>query len=155
MDRAITKALLSQYSSGLSMLHDAIAAFPEEAWAVGDRPSTTPAWLSYHALETVDFYAGKRSEGFEWGAVGGDWEDLEAAPPTRDEILAYSDRVVERVSRWLQDPDPEGWSGPDLGFTWFPDRLTRALYSLRHLEQAIGELNGMLKRRGAPPAAWR
>ena len=155
MDRAITKALLSQFSSGLSMLRDAIASFPEEAWAAGDRPSMTPAWLSYHALETVDFYAERLSEGFEWGALGGDWQDPEATPPAVSELLAYADCVTEKVTHWLENPDSERWSDSDPGFAWFPDRMTRALYSLRHLQQAVGELNGMLKRRSAPPAPWR
>ncbi len=155
MDRAITKALLSQYSSGLSMLRDAIASFSEEAWDAGDRPSTTPARLSYHALETVDFYAGELSEDFEWGALGGDWEDPEKTPPHPEVLLAYADRVAEKVTRWMENRGSERWSDSDPGFAWFPDRMTRALYSLRHLEQAVGELNGMLKRLGAPPAAWR
>ena len=155
MDRAVTKALLSQYSSGLSMLRDAIASFPEEAWTDADRPSTTPARLSYHALETVDFYAGELSEGFEWGALGGDWDDPKATPPAPSDLLAYADRVARKVTGWLEDLGPEQWVESDPGFAWFPDRMTRALYSLRHLEQAVGELNGMLKRLGAPPAAWR
>jgi hypothetical protein len=155
MDRAITRALVGQFSSGLGMLRDAIASFPEEAWTAGDRPSTTPARLSHHALETLDFYAGDRSEGFKWGALGGDWEDPKATPPAPSELLAYADRVVEKVTHWLQDTGLQRWSDSDPGFAWFPDRMTRALYSLRHLEQAVGELNGMLKRRGAPPATWR
>lgn len=154
-DDPALQALQHQFGQASAMLRSAIESFTEEAWCSGVTPSTTPARLAYHAVETVDFYAGDDAEGFPWGAVGGDWEADDAAPPRKDVVAAYLARVEEKVRGFLEEGSAEDASAPDAAFPWFPNRVTRALYSLRHLQQSVGELNQMLKQAGLRPAEWR
>ncbi|MFN2147914.1 MAG: DinB family protein [Anaerolineales bacterium] len=149
------EALADQFLRTHFRLKDTLAACPEERWREGEKPCLRPAAVALHIAQTIDLFstvkAGVQS-GDPLGSVN--WEDVDASHlPSKEKLLAYLERVEERMARFLVDSDLQAketffpWTGSTL--------LSRALYTLRHTQHHLAELSAELGQHGVNTPDWQ
>ncbi|GAB4446226.1 MAG: hypothetical protein Kow00120_16360 [Anaerolineae bacterium] len=153
----IGDALANQYARTWRELREAVEHCTDAAWKGGDHPVFIPVRLACHLVETVDYYTQDRPEGFQWGAAWGgadcEKDDL-GLLPDRAALLAYADTVRTRVDAWLRGASDDELLGENT-FRWTGDTpMERMIYTIRHSQHHIAEINEELTRRGLPPGDW-
>lgn len=151
----ISEGLAAQWDRAWMMLLDALSKFPEEEWRAERGQELSPARVAFHTVEPVDFYRGEGPAGYRL-RFPVDWEDgpseeLPSAGELADwarELRAAVDAQLRAMSdaELLSAANPYPWTGAN--------RLEHWLYGLRHLHHHLGELHGMLRRRGLPLEEW-
>lgn len=154
---SIGEALAAQWDRTWLMFLDAVAKFPDDQWRAEVPGELAPARSALHLVETVDFYRGEGPEGYAWGArFRVDWEGSPAQQlPGAGEVVVWAEElraIVDAQLRAMSDeefltaPNPYAWTGAN--------RLEHWLYGIRHFHQHLGELHGLLRRRGLPLEDW-
>jgi hypothetical protein len=146
-----------QYHAAMDMLEDVIRKCPDDLWleSAGDNAF----WqVAYHALFYTHLYLQESEDAFrpwpkhreESNFLGPlPWpphdEPKRSEPYSREDVLEYlafcRGEVVSRVEELRME-------GPS-GFEWLPfGKLELQLYSIRHMQQHVGELAVRLGERG-------
>jgi uncharacterized damage-inducible protein DinB len=153
-------AVASQYGAALEMMGNAIDASPDELWtAETEEPHFQFWYIVSHTLFWTDYYLSVDSEGFAPPAPFG-LEEMDPAgvmPPrayTKDELRGYLAHCRSKLTRSLSTTmDMEAWTRhgsarPEItvgeGF----------LYSLRHVQHHVGQLQMLLRVAGVEPPRW-
>lgn len=160
----IKEIITSQYLAALAMLRQAIATCPSELW---DSPADqNKFWhVAYHALFYTHFYLCPSENEFEpWAKTRKDYQFMGPTPwpphtrPVTDQpysradLLEYVDFCQARVTPWLAVTD---LGAAESGFHWLPfGKLELQIYSMRHLQQHIGELCDRLGERAGVEIDW-
>jgi len=144
--------IISQYHAALEMLKQSILACPETLWHRPD--DRTPFWqIAYHALFFTHVYVQESEQAFSlWPAHREEYRfESEARTPLAEpatkaivlEYLAFCQhQVVEKVSAMVLDAAS--------GFDWLPfTKFELQLYSIRHIQQHVGELMERLGTRAS------
>lgn len=152
----IARSLAEQFDRLWSSMRDALAKCPDDQWRQGDVDWLIPARLAVHAIQACDFYSGENPDSFDWNALGCSWEDSKPeALPSRDATLEYLDRVVIGVRTWLADLGDAGLLQEEKHFPWTGRLIMdRAIYSVRHAQHHLGQINAELRRRDLPRGEW-
>ncbi len=145
----LSKDIISQYLAALEMLRQAILALPETLWAGPDGQNSF-AQIAYHALFFTHLYVQESPQAFSnWSGHRDEYRfeaDVRAGPaqsPTKDVVLAYLAFCRRQVVDHISTMDLDAPSG----FDWGPStRFELQLYSMRHIQQHVGEL---MERLGA------
>ena len=157
---SITDSIASQYLASLAMLRDAVIKCPDDVW--DDRTHKNVFWhVAYHALFYTHFYLQDTQDSFTpWIKHRDQSRSLKRSPQEtaqsvdpygKDSILEYlafcEQEVAERV--------PHLDLGAPSGFSWLPfDKLELQIYTIRHLQQHIGELMERLATRIDTEVNW-
>ena len=152
----IGEVLARQYDRVWGTLRDAISQLSDEQWRASECAWLAPVRQAYHLVETAEFYGGETSKGYKFGSLGGNWEESPAAElPAQQQVLELIDRVQPRLRRWLTECSDSDFLAEETDFQWTGGtRLDRALYSLRHSQHHLGQINTELRRRGLPRGKW-
>lgn len=145
--KAIAKSLAEQFDRVWSTLRDALAHLDEEQYHSGEIAFLIPRNLTYHTVETADFYSSDcEPDGFPWGHIKADTKEL---------ALAYIEQVQAKVRQWTLQHDDEQWLSPQSICKWTGATvLDRGLYALRHTQHHTAQINAELWRRGLPRGEW-
>jgi len=140
------------------MFQDAIENIPEEHWRTGEIDYLIPSRLMLHAIESIDGYFSPR-DGFTLG-YRFNTDKWDTAPPeklpSKDQARTYLREVREKAESWLASLDDSDLLSPETEYPWTGSTLLgRALYTLAHSRQHLGEVNAELRRRGLPRVKWR
>jgi len=142
-----------QFDRVWGSLRDAISKLSDDQYRTSDSEWLAPIRLAYHIVETAEFYALKTPDE---GSPPLDWDTGPSENlPTKEELLLYLDRVQATIREWLTKCSDEIFllAEPD-----FKDcggtRLDRAIYSLRHAQHHLGQINAELRRKGLPRGGW-
>jgi hypothetical protein len=149
------EAMADQFMRALRMLRAAIEAFPADEWRKGDTPYQRPAGLVVHALDSTDGSTALNIEqSGERGIAGVDWADADASKLfSQEEALDFLDRAEEHVAQFLAEAD---LGAPEELFRWTGSTLlSRAAYSLRHLQHHLAEMCLELHRRDLEAPGWQ
>jgi hypothetical protein len=149
------EVLADQFVRVLSMLREAVKAFPATEWRKGDTPYQRPSGLALHLVESIDGYAAlKPGESVCSRRPDADWQDKDSAKlPSQDELLAYLDQVERRLAHFLANAD---LTAPEELFRWTGSTLLgRVVYSLRHTQHHLAEMCLELHRRGFQAPQWQ
>ena len=159
----VSKTVASQFHAALSMMEQTVSSCPEELWNVPGQAN--PFWrVAYHALFYVDLYMQPSEDEMTlWENARDGYQFLGPTPwppheqPQADqpyspeEILAYIEHLRSFVARTL--PTVE-LSAPS-GFHWLPfDKLELQIYSIRHLQQHVGDLSTILLTQADREIDW-
>ncbi len=153
----ITDAIRSQFLATLEMLKHAVEKCPEALWLkpIGD----AKYWhIAYHALFYLHLYLADNEGAFvAWHKHRPDYNFLgpKPYPPhdvpvigeayTKTDVLEYVQFCKEAASRKVH----EGNLMDESGFSWLPfSRFEMHIYSIRHLQQHVGELMAILGQAG-------
>lgn len=149
----VYKTVASQFHAALSMMEQTVRICPEELWDVTEQ--ATPFWrVAYHALFFVHFYLQPTEHDFvpwEKGREGYQFLGPTPWPPhtqppaeqaySQEEILAYIEFCRSQVDQIVPTIDLNAPSG----FHWLPfDKMELQIYSIRHLQQHVGDLSTLL-----------
>ena len=153
----------SQFHAALDMLRQTVERCPDSLWlATGDKPAF---WrVAYHALFFVHLYAQPDAAAFtEWDRHRLDHQQL-GPPPwapdqqprigepyTQHDVGDYIAFCRAQIDAHTASLDPLAPSG----FDWLPmNKLELQLYSIRHLQNHVGELSGRLDREANIQVDW-
>jgi hypothetical protein len=152
---SIKDSIKSQYYAALEMLQQALVQCPDALW--GDQAYKNAFWhVSYHALWYTHLYLQPSVEGFvPWAKDRGGHrfpDQMSGGQPyRRDEILEYLAFCRQQVEEHVATVDLDAPSG----FPWLPfSKLELQIYSIRHLQQHVGELSERLGARGDVEVGW-
>ena len=154
----IGETLIGQFDRVWQTLREGIEKIPEEHWRSGEIDFLVPARQGHHAIQAVEFYARPEEKGFDGTARFGVHGAKAPADklPTQKQMLEYLEEIRERVSTLLGQMSDVQMLAPKKAFPWTgPNILARAVYTLRHTQAHIGELNSELRRRGLERAEWK
>lgn len=153
---SISDSVRSQYHAALAMMDGVVAACPAAVW--DDASDQNRTWLVvYHALLYTDLYLHPTHDSYEpWEHArvelrGMGEPEAGTAPYSRAEMQAYVNLIHSRVDQIVPELD---WTA-ESGFDWIPlDKLELQFYSIRHLQQHIGELAERLWVRAGIEVDW-
>jgi hypothetical protein len=147
-----------QFGASLDMLERAIVACPEALWL--DDEGTTPYWyLVFHTLFWTDLYLSGAVEGFRPPPPFGLEElDPRGVMPERgysqDELLTYLTACRAKLAETLTGLD-DATARRRHAFRWgevsFGELL---LYTMRHVQHHVGQLNLLLRQRLDAAPGW-
>ncbi len=157
-------SIQKQFHAALDMLRQTIEGCPDALWfATGDKPAF---WrVAYHALFFVHLYAQPNAAAFtEWERHRLEHQQL-GPPPwapdqqprigepyTQRDVLDFLSFCRGHIDRQTAVLDLTGPSG----FDWLPmNKLELQIYSIRHLQQHVGELSGRLDREASIEIDWK
>jgi hypothetical protein len=153
----IYATIQSQYLAALEMLQQAIVACPEELWDA--KEDQNRFWrVAYHALFYTHLYLQHSEEAFApWAEHRARYSELgreiaeEAAPYSREDLLAYHGLCQEQVRTLVPTMDLDSGSG----FHWLHfDKLELQFYNIRHVQHHAGQLYERLRARAGVGAGW-
>jgi hypothetical protein len=138
------------------MLREAIANCPDEQWRIGENHFLVPARLAFHVIQACDFHLDDHPGQYNWHRFGLDWEEAQGQEfPGKAETLAYLEETKAKVEAWLRRLGDAGLVGPDASHKYFPTALEHALYTLRHLQYHLGQVDAVFNRRGIKSPEWK
>lgn len=152
------EAVARQYGAAIDALENAIVACPDEVW--GDRPGFHEFWyLAFHTLFWLDYYLSGTAEGFRPPAPYG-LEEMDPAgvlPPrvySKAEMLSYLAHGREKCRAVMTSLTDELAARP----CGFPRRegswLELHIYSLRHVQHHVAQLQLLMRQAGHEPPRW-
>jgi hypothetical protein len=139
------ETLLGQYDHAWKMFYLMVKDFDKDSWLTTGCSYIVPARIAYHIIGGVNYYSeneapvtllsGKENS---WNWEKAQAEDL----PTQADILELIRVFKPRTEAWIKGSTLED---KNTKFEWTgSDRLSVALFLLRHMEYHIGELNLLL-----------
>jgi hypothetical protein len=152
-----TEIIHSQYNATLGMMRQVIEKCPEALWDTP--PDQNQFWhIAYHALFYTHLYLQPEARDFStWIKHQADsellgrkaWAPEEEIAPcrpyTKAELFEYLEFCLSQVAFQMQNFNVDAPSG----FPWLPlGKLELQFYSIRHLQQHIGELSERLGKAG-------
>lgn len=153
----------SQFQAALDMLQQAISRCPETLWSAPEHQN--PFWqIAYHALFYTHLYVQPSLAVFTpWAKHRQSYERMESLPRSpheqpkvgelydKQDVLEYLSFCRQEIDRNVPGLDLDGASG----FDWLPfGKLELQFYSLRHLQQHIGELCERLTQAAGIEIDW-
>ncbi len=134
------KMLISQYYAALEMLKQTILQCPAARWESRD-PQTPFGQVAYHALFYTHLYLQDSAQTFTpWVDHRAEYLPSEQLPPSlpdKTTVLEYLAFCEQEVMDKVAGTDLAAASG----FHWLPfTKLELQLYSIRHIQQHVGEL---------------
>jgi len=149
------EAIADQFMRTLSMFRIAVSTFSEDAWREGDSLYQRPAGLALHIAQSIDLYSAiKPGDRLEDPLTQITWRERDDAKlPSQEELLAYLDKVEERLAGFITKSD---FQADEKLFPWTGITvLSRVQYSLRHAQHHLADMAMELQRRGFRPPDWQ
>jgi hypothetical protein len=141
----IHTTIRSQYLAALEMLKGAIRQCPDSLW--NDPADRNPFWyVAFHALFFTHYYLQDSENDFQpRPGLPDEREDMNGKFVSRAGVLDYLSFCQDQVNERVPQMDLGAPSG--FGRRRF-DKLELQLYSMRHIQQHVGELMERLGSRG-------
>jgi hypothetical protein len=158
MIQGLSSALLSQYSSAIDMLRDAISICPDNVWFRADR-NPLYWYTAYHALFWLDLYLSGKVDGFAPPAPF-TLDELDPAgiipekPFSKEEMTDYALVIREKCGRLFPNADEAQFMRPcEVGWGTV-SYFELLLDNLRHVQHHVGQLNTLLRMEADTAARW-
>lgn len=159
----VKEVVRSQYLAVLAMFEDAIVKCPEAIWAAPE-PKNRFWHVAYHALFYTHLYLqptgadfkpwSKHREQYQfmgpvpWPPHG---EPQIGEPYAKEDVLEYLTFCRDEVEKQVPALNLDAPSG----FDWLPfNKLELQIYSIRHVQQHVGELSERLGAQAAIDVQW-
>lgn len=144
------------------MLYQAVQNASETLW-LKNINEWSFSWVSYHIIETADFYSRDTPNGMEWGKYTGiNWktdtekEILEKKSSiTKQSLLSYLEAIESRITQVLELRSESELFSKDGFEEFFPSILEKFLYLLRHDTYHLGELSKALRDHECKRLKWQ
>jgi hypothetical protein len=149
--------IAAQYRASLAMFRQAMELCPDDLWTASRHDP--PFWrIAYHTLFFTDLYASEEAGIFApWDQHVKDYESIDplasidCTPYTKDDLLAYTDRLSGGIVDRLE---PLDMSGPS-GMPWLPfSKLELQFYNIRHIHHHTGQLSTWLREEANAELDW-
>ena len=154
MTRKLCESVWSQWESALNMMVTSVKEFTSDQWSKGFSGFETPAKVTYHNTDVVDFFFRMdRVAEYKWGHRFGKpwWELLDNEQPTADQQVAYLLDLKMTIKHHFEALKDDELTEP---FEERPTRLEYYLYALRHTMHHQGALNALSVYHGNDTDNW-
>jgi len=166
MDDFWKTLLWQQLGAAIDMLENAMHACPDDLWSNADEK---PAWVRksvvgfwyvvYHTLFWLDFYLSESEQGFVPPAPFTlDEMDpsglLPERPYTKDELQRYLDHCREKCRAAIDALTDEKARAPRRISSGEVNGAELLLYSMRHVQHHVAQLNLLLRQSVDSAPAW-
>jgi len=153
--------LLGQFERKWIMLKDAIEKCPDQYWNEAE-DEWTFSWISFHIIETANFYSKSNPDEMVWGKKAGiNYEDNteeeiieRKSKITKIFLLDYSKEIEQRISNFLLTINDIDLLKSD-DFPWFKSIYEKLIYLLRHNSYHLGELALILRVSEGENLEWK
>jgi len=152
----IGQIIARQYDRMWDSLRDAIGKMSDRQWRESQCDWLAPVRMAYHLIDAAGFYSADSAEGYQWGSLGGNWEDSPTAElPSQQQMLGLLDRVQAKMRDWLKGSSDQAFLAGIKEFRWTGEtRLDQAIYALRHCQHHLGQINAELRHKGLARGEW-
>ncbi len=154
MTHKLCESLWAQWEHTLNLMENSIREFTPEQWTKGVSDFETPAKVTYHNTDVIDFFFREDREAeYKWGHRFGKpwWELVDEEQPTPEEQLAYMEELRQRVQSHFTTLEDSQLYEP---FEEHPTRLEFYLYASRHTMHHQGALNALSVYHGNDSDNW-
>ena len=155
----LATSLKDQWTRTWSMWEDMIQNIPDEEWARGDIDYLIPARHLIHITVGEDVFSGDtpldQSDETKWFGVTA-WDTAPSELPDKEVALGKLAIFKSTVEARLSQLTDEDLLEPEKAHPWTGQtRMSKMLFSLRHTQHHLGEVNAELISRGIDGVRWR
>jgi hypothetical protein len=157
MKSAIGSVVQRQFGCAFGTLKEAVTQCPLGEWRKGRDDFFVPARLAFHLVQATDFHleTAEGQKAYDWDRFGVNSEYAAASDlPDQERLLGYIDEVEEKLVRRLEGLSDATMVGADYA-GMFQTSLDHLIYTVRHMQHHIGQLNAELKVRGLKAGEWQ
>jgi hypothetical protein len=156
---ALVASVKDQWARTWSMWEEMIQSIPDEEWARGEIDYLIPARHLIHVTVGEDvFSANTPLDEFDqskWFGVPA-WETAASDLPSKEIALGRLAVFRSTVEARLSQLTDEALLEPEEAHPWTGQtRMSKILFSLRHTQHHLGEINAELIRRGIEGVKWQ
>ena len=154
------KAIARQYRLSWDMLDEIMAQCSDAVWRLEVPPPISIGRSMFHTLQSTQRYCRTNSkqrvemDPFDFGG-----HELKVAMkdfPSIDQVREYSFEVRERVIKWLSGLSEKDLNSESKSFRWTGHTAgERLLYTLKHINHHIGQMNLILRQQGIETVEWK
>ncbi len=162
MSNPLTQDLHDQFQRTAAMIRGLITEFDDSQWRAGISNFLIPAKLSFHLIESLEFYftqpeGGEENYRFPFGRRFGQpwWKTPDQELPSQENLLAYLEEIETLIAETFAEMDDEALHAPfeylDFsGKTW----TGHLAYALRHTMHHQGQLSALSIHHGHEGGDW-
>ncbi|MHA1940793.1 MAG: hypothetical protein ACW97P_03605 [Candidatus Hodarchaeales archaeon] len=159
---SLRKVLSRQFYHSWNLLYQLIENCRDDLWFQVEKNNDKEYWIYsltvFHILETTVYYYRSSPKGMKWGVKGNiDWKEKK---PVEEKIVFLTKRLlidylseIEQMTKSIFEDKGSQLLETD-EFHWFPTRVDKYLYLLRHNLMHIGELNKAQRDNKNPRLQW-
>lgn len=157
----ISPVLSKEFQNSWNILRQAIENIAEEFWLTTINDWSF-SWITYHIIETAEFYSRNTPLGMKWGKQAGiNWEtdsedeiNKKKTNITKASLLRYLKEIENKITDILNNFSDDDFFNTDRFDQGNLYVLEKMLYLLRHNMHHIGELNKVLRDLNCQRISW-
>jgi len=155
----LAESVREQWARTWSMWDEMIRSIPDEEWASGEIDYLIPVRHLIHVTVGEDAFSADAplddSDEAKWFGVPA-WETAASDLPGKEVALGKLAVFRSTVEARLSQLTDEALLEPEQVHPWTGQtRMSKMLFSLRHTQHHLGEVNAELIRRGIEGVRWR
>jgi len=144
----------SQYKAAFKMLENLIEECPDELW--NKESKVPPFWQQiYHILYYLDFYSEDTKETFKQTfSIEENLDERFDEILSKEELLKYTNKLKNKINTKLELLTTKKLESKSAFFWTGANVAEKIIYSLRHAQHHIGQLNYLLKIETNSATKW-
>ncbi len=155
----LVASVKEQWARTWAMWEEMIHSIPDEEWASGEMDYLIPARHLIHVTVGEDVFSAdtpvEESDQTKWFGVPA-WETAASDLPRKELALSRLAAFRSTVEARLSQFSDEALLEPELVHPWTGrTRVSKILFTLRHTQHHLGEINAELIRRGIEGVKWQ
>jgi hypothetical protein len=155
----LVESVKEQWARTWSMWEEMIHSIPDEEWTSGEIDYLIPARHLVHVTVGEDVFSADTplddSDEAKWFGVTA-WETAASNLPDKEVALGKLAVFRSTVEARLSQLTDEALLEPEQAHPWTGQtRMSKLLFSLRHTQHHLGEVNAELIRRGIKGIRWQ
>jgi len=139
------------------MVRDVVTRLTPEQWTSAQGGLRSPARITWHLVEALDFYFRENEADYVWGSRFGapQWKTADADLPSQDTILSWLDEIVLRAGNMLRQLTNDDLREQNQKkYRHGENRLGHYVYALRHTMHHMGQLSAIAVAHGHRNLLW-
>lgn len=158
-NQILVASVKDQWSRMWAMWEEMIQSIPDKEWASGENDYLIPARHLIHVTVGEDVFSAdtpvKESDQSKWFGVPA-WETAASDLPSKEFVLDRLAIFMSTVEARLSQLTDEALLEPEQAHPWTGQtRISKIIFTLRHTQHHLGEINAELIRRGMEGVKWR
>jgi len=157
-NQTLVAAVKDQWTRMWAMWEEMIQSIPDEEWTSGENDYLIPARHLIHVTVGEDVFSSdtpvEESDQCKWFGIPA-WETAATDLPSKEVTLEMLANFMSTVEARLSQLTDENLLEPEEVHPWTGQtRISKIIFTLRHTQHHLGEINAELIRRGMEGVKW-